>query len=613
MYDVVKNFFYFSFFTIFIFQVGNYLAFKLKNKITDQYKSLKFFFGIFLIGNTIVILNFILPTNSFFTYLLLLVFFTMSYKCNICHKYIFKIILINLIIYPVCLKMSFEYDSGLYHLPYQNILRNDKIIFGIANISRFGFSSFQEYLASVIWHPNFIFHKFLIGSFLSFFLLFLDDLRKTKLNFDNIYFYYTLLSLPFLSRYLSIYTTLTDLSAGIVIILQFYFSIKILLLQRIKKIDQDNIQILTVLTFLSVTLKPSGSITLIIYFFIIFFSIKSYDTLKLFFSKNILVIIFAFSWILKNIIISGCIIYPISFSCIEFFEWNATTQAVGDSLAITSWNRQPFVGLEETIFSKNWFFNYWIKTYDKFIFSIIFLLVFIFFVNFIFFYLKNRKKYNFFYVFFPLIIIFAFQIETFFLVKKLFNFNLFLTLIAIGLIFIILIFYNYYKIMIKNIQKNYQFIIILLFYLFLSILFWFNKAPNPRFGFAYFFCLFIYFGFLFHILFNSNENIFNFTNNYKFQKIFIMYFFSIIIFSQTGPTSSHYSVYNFFKNSFFTQQLNSRYFDISIPVVNIKKREDFGFIPLNTDQCWLHLYCYSNSKDLKLSYIGFNYKKITRF
>ena len=92
-----------------------------------------------------------------------------------------------------------------------------------------------------------------------------------------------------------------------------------------------------------------------------------------------------------------------------------------------------------------------------------------------------------------------------------------------------------------------------------------------------------------------------------------MYFFSTIIFSQTGPTSSHYSVYNFFKNSFFTQKLNSGYFDISIPVVNIKKRENFGFMPLNTNQCWLNLYCYSNSTDVKLSHIRFNYKKITRF
>jgi hypothetical protein len=608
---LILNFFYLCFFTIFIFQIGSYFAFKLKNKITDEYKSLKFFFGIFLLGNIIVFLNFFLPTSSYLTYLFFFMLFALSFRCRICYKYIFKIVLINLIVYPVCLKMTFEYDAGLYHLPYQNILRNEKIIFGIANISRFGFSSFQEYLGSVIWYPNFIFHKFLIGSFLTFFILFLDDLRKTKLNLDNIYFYLTLLSLPFLSRYLAIYTTLTDFSSGVVIILQFYFSIKIFLLSKRKKIDLDNVQVLTILTFLSIALKPSGALTLILFFLIIIFSIKSYDLLKLFFLRNILLIVLAFGWILKNVIISGCVIYPISFSCYSFFDWNASIQAEQDSLAIISWNRQPFVGLEETIFSNNWFFNYWIKTYDKFLLSTLFLLFFIFIVNFIFFYFRNKKAHSFFYVFFPFIIIFTFQTEAFFLLQKLFNFYLFLTLATIGLILCILIFYNYYKIILENISKNYQFLIVFNFYLFLTILVWFYKAPNPRFGFGYFFCLFIYFGVLLHILFNGNLNIFNFSNNYKFKKFFIMYSFIIIIFSQTGPTSTHYSIYNYFNNSFFTQKLNTNYFDINnIPIVEVEKRKNFGFRPLNSDQCWLNLYCYSSADDVMESFMAFNYKKI---
>ena len=98
MVNLILNFFYFTIFTIFIFQIGTYLAFTLKNKIVDQYKSLNFFFGIFLFGNTLVVLNFILPTNSYLTYLFLFIFFILSYKCKICFKYIFKIILINLII-----------------------------------------------------------------------------------------------------------------------------------------------------------------------------------------------------------------------------------------------------------------------------------------------------------------------------------------------------------------------------------------------------------------------------------------------------------------------------------------------------------------------------------
>ena len=55
-------------------------------------------------------------------------------------------------VYPICLKMTFAYDAGLYHLGYMNALRTEKIVFGLANIQGYGFSSFQEYLGSIVLH-----------------------------------------------------------------------------------------------------------------------------------------------------------------------------------------------------------------------------------------------------------------------------------------------------------------------------------------------------------------------------------------------------------------------------------------------------------------------------
>ena len=404
MYQLTLNFFYFSFFTIFIFQIGSYLSFKLKNKIVGEYRSLNFLFGIFLIGSTIVAVNFFLPTSSYITYILLFILFGLSYKAIIPAKYILKIILINLIVYPICLKMSFAFDAGLYHLPYQNILRNEKIIFGLANMPSYGFSSFQEYLGSIVFSSNFIFHKFIIGSFLSFFCLFLDDLRKTKMNFDNIYFYYALLSIPFLSRYFTINTTLTDLSSGLLLVVQFYFAVKIFFLMNIKKeINVDNIQIFILLTFLCVAFKASSLLSVVLFFIIIILSVKSVEFLKLIIFKNIFIFALIFSWLLKNIIISGCIIYPIEVSCFEFFDWNATELAGQQRLSAISWARQPFADSETTLYSNDWFFNHWIKTYDKFILSVLFLLFLIFIFNFIFSYFKKKLKYTIFFMFYFLL------------------------------------------------------------------------------------------------------------------------------------------------------------------------------------------------------------------
>ena len=632
MYELILNFFYFSFFTIFIFQIGSYLSFKLKNKIVGEYRSLNFLFGIFLIGSTIVAVNFFLPTSSYITYILLFILFGLSYKAIIPAKYILKIILINLIVYPICLKMSFAFDAGLYHLPYQDILRNEKIIFGLANIPSYGFSSFQEYLGSIVFSPNFIFHKFIIGSFLSFFCLFLDDLRKTKLNFDNIYFYYTLLSLPFLSRYFTINTTLTDLSSGLLLVVQFYFAIKIFFLMNIKKeINVDNIQIFILLTFLCVAFKASSLLSVVLFFIIIILSVKSVEFLKLIIFKNIFIFVLIFSWLLKNIIISGCIVYPIEVSCFEFFDWNASETARQERIAAISWARQPYVDFETTLYSNDWFFNHWIKTYDKFTLSVLFLLFLIFIFNFVFFYFNKKIKiYNFFYVLFPLIILLIFQIETFHLIKVFFNFKIYIVFAFLSFVFSILIFYKHYQMIIKNISNNYKYSLIFFFYIFLAISLWFYNAPNPRFGFGYFFCLFIFFGLLMHIVFNGSALIFDLSNNFRIKNLFYLYFFMIIIFSQLGHSyvqikdpkknltfqtvgraAVHYSFYNFFNNSFWTQKIHTIYFNkYDTPNMGLIKRKNFGFSP-NGPGCWLKKECYYGT-DVQKHSMPLNYIKLKR-
>ena len=88
----------------------------------------------------------------------------------------------------------------------------------------------------------------------------------------------------------------------------------------------------------------------------------------------------SFLWIIKNLIISGCIFYPIEFTCFNFFPWSASDQAFIDQVAVKVFNRQPFVGMEP-ILNSNWFFNYWIKVYDKFLISIL-LVSYLIFINF---------------------------------------------------------------------------------------------------------------------------------------------------------------------------------------------------------------------------------------
>ena len=302
-----------------------------------------------------------------------------------------------------------------------------------------------------------------------------------------------------------------------------------------KEINADNIQIFILITFLCVAFKASSMMSVVLFFVIMILSIKSVEFLKLTVFKNIFLFLLIFLWLFKNIIISGCIVYPIEVSCFEFFDWHASEQANDDAKAIMSWNRQPFVGIEKTLQSTDWFFDYWIKTYDKFILSSLYLLFLTFIFNFIFFYFKKKiKVHNFYYALFPFIILFSFQSETFYLIKVFFNFKIYLIFAFLSFVFSILIFYKHYKIIIKNISNNYKYSLIFFFYIFIAISLWFYNAPNPRLGFGYFFCLFTFFGLLMHITFNGSTLIFSLSDNFRIKNLFYLYFFMIIIFSQLG-------------------------------------------------------------------------------
>ncbi len=614
MHSLILNFIYFSLFTLFIFQIGNYLSFKLKNKILTTYKSLNFLFGIFFIGSVIVLINFFLPAGSYLTYLILFIIFVLSYKSITPKKYILKIILVNLIVYPICLKMTFAYDAGLYHLGYMNTLRTEKIIFGLANIQGYGFSSFQEYLGSIVFTPNFIFHKFIIGSFLSFLCLFLDDLRKTKLNFDKIFFYSVLLSIPLLSRYFMIWTTLTDTATGILLVIQFYFALKIFFLSNIKQeVNLENIQIFIILTFLCVAFKGSAVLAAILFFIIIGLSIKSIELLKQIIIKNLFLFFLIFSWLIKNIIISGCLVFPITISCFDLFDWNAVDTAREMSTSAMAWHRQPYVG-REPLLNNDWFFEYWIKTYDTLILSILFLIYLIFLLNFILVIFKdNKNKLNFFYALFPTIVLMLFQNETLPMIQSFFTLKLFI-IFALLLLFISIIFIiNYRSSIFQNISKNYKFNLIFFTYLLLTISLWFYNAPSPRFAFGYFFCLIIYSGFFMNIALNGQQLIFSYSSDFKKINLFFLYFFVIIIFSQSERTSTRYSFYNFFDNSFWTNKLTNNYeFELKIPFdgknVDIVKRENYGYKP-KYGQCWLVKDCYVGF-DLMESKMLFNYRKL---
>lgn len=70
-------------------------------------------------------------------------------------------------------------------------------------------------------------------------------------------------------------------------------------------------------------------------------------------------------WLIKGIITSGCLLYPIAGSCLDV-PWSAKLRAASDSKWITAWARHPetkWYSLE----TFDWLENWWLNNYRKFL------------------------------------------------------------------------------------------------------------------------------------------------------------------------------------------------------------------------------------------------------
>ena len=149
--------------------------------------------SLFLIGNFAVVLNFFIPLKY-----LILPIFLISGLATVYWVFITKNNLLNLknfisiIFIPSILGISsygvwLGWDTGLYHIPHQLILRENPIIFGLTNLNIwFGWSSINEYLSALLWvGDNFLFLRILEIVFFAVFMNFIFYLIFSK---DKFYF-----------------------------------------------------------------------------------------------------------------------------------------------------------------------------------------------------------------------------------------------------------------------------------------------------------------------------------------------------------------------------------------------------------------------------------------
>lgn len=370
--------FLFSCLTI-IFTTPLGFFFTSENKLNLYTYSKATIFGIIFISFIALVTNFFLPLDIYISTLIpiiSLVIIVIFYKKFVNINFL-KLILFKSVIITILLIESNVYrpDAGLYHLPYIGILNVEKIIFGISNLHfRYAHTSILQYYSAIsnnlIFHNNgIVFAQALIaGSIIINFLSLLHGyLKKKNLNF---HFYFLLFVFLYISYKMNRYSEYGN-DAPSHFLLFFLVSEFLILKNRGNYLEFTNKLILSLFIVQS-------KLTLIFIIILNFFDFKKKYFNKLIINRRFIFLSAFFSfWILKNIISSGCALYPITITCFENLSWVDLENVRKISISSEAWTKgwsnlenNNSLNIENFIKKFNWI-SPWSKVHLKVIIEIL--------------------------------------------------------------------------------------------------------------------------------------------------------------------------------------------------------------------------------------------------
>jgi len=441
----------------------NYIIFK--KKINDFKISIDSLFGFIFIGLIGLSVNFFFPINKIisslfiiFSFIIFIIFF---FKFEKKKKLLFSILFVSVTVFIFISYSNINRpDAGLYHLPYVKILNEDKIILGISNLHfRFGHISIFQYISAL--HVNFLFKEEFLNMplgilpvlyFLYLFENFINEIENKNQKNILAIFLITVFSLYSFSRFSGLGND------GPANIFFFVLIVQYLRIQNINKTNSEEFYKILIISIFLIMLKPLMIFCIIVPCFIFIVNNKKLELINNI--RIIFCLVFICLWVFKNILVSGCAIFPIKQTCLNNLIYSNNEIVNFASSEAEAWAKgYPNSKTKENYQTYNSNFN-WISTWSK----------------------NHLKK----------------------VVEK--------VLPLIFLIFFMVLFSffskNYYRSLYKEWISNDKKLLYLLFFLFFYLAIWFLKFPLYRFGLAFLssFIILIYVYF-----FVPNKKIFNET------------------------------------------------------------------------------------------------------
>ena len=377
-----------------------------ENKINLDYFSSQLLYGLIILSFIGLFLNFFFPLNKFLNTLILIIpiIFLIKKKNIYFTKQFFLFSSISAIIIILLIYESNVYrpDAGLYHLPYIKILNEEKIIFGLSNLHfRYAHISIIQYLSAIsnniIFSQNgIVFAQALIAS--SVIINFLSKIYKyNKSQKYNFHFFFLISASIYIAYKMNRYSEYGNDAPSHFL---FFFLISELLNLDKTKIENvaNNFILIAFIIFNKITL-----LLCVLFSFILLKNIKLKKLLKL--KRTYFISLFVIFWLLKNMIVSGCLLYPVKSVCSSSLFWTDIKQVENVSIASEVWTKgwpdytrsmssNENQRISKESYLKNFFWlSYWSKNHLVKIFNILLpYIVFLMILILIFYRIKKKQK-----------------------------------------------------------------------------------------------------------------------------------------------------------------------------------------------------------------------------
>ena len=388
VFSIITNFVYYSTGYIFLSQT----------KLNNNSVFLNFFIGAIILSFIGLLLNFFIPLSpqiNSLIYVLIIIIFLLKNKLNFDANILIFLIIASLITFFLLIKSNVNRpDAGLYHLPYISLLNENKIIFGLSNIHfRFSHVSIMQYLSAM--NNNFLFFEngvsIPLASLVSFFYVyFFYDVWKVFRNreYPDISKFFSLFILIYISYKINRYSGFGNDAVGH---LSYFYLISYILKNNLEKINFDKVLLISVFIFIN---KPMLGLVFFIPL-ILFFIKNNFKFIKILNPIFSLPTLLLCLWLIKNIITSGCVVFPIKTLCIEKLPWTNIQRISEAQLEGEAWSKawpdkiEKNISMEEFNKDFNWV-KAWSKKHLKYILNII--IPYTIVLSFIIFYVKYRFK-----------------------------------------------------------------------------------------------------------------------------------------------------------------------------------------------------------------------------